>query len=163
MSQVKSTSTNGRAVVAVLIGALLAIGPAACGSKEKAATPSTPEAKILAAGAKELKDVKVTAGDVVSIEWTVRENLTEGLTKDTLRLEATDALEAVQKSGVPYTAVHLTPKYTLVDQLGNESLDTVMRGSWPAEVVSDINWDGFNFKNVTEIVPDVWVHPAFVY
>ena len=102
-------------------------------------------------------------GGVVFVEWAIDENLTEGLTKDTARLEATDILEAVQGSSFTYRRVALSGTFTLVDQLGNESEDEVVRGNFSRQLINKINFENFDFKNVFEIADSAYIHPAFQY
>lgn len=102
-------------------------------------------------------------GGRVSIEWAIDENLTEGLTKDTARSEGVDILEAVKESGFDYRIVEINGTYPLVDQLGNETEERVIRAQYSRKLINQINFENFDFKNVYELDDSTYVHPAFRY
>ena len=103
------------------------------------------------------------AGGDISITWAIDESLTEGLTKDEARIEATDILEAFVKSKIKYTSVQLIGTYELVDKLGNTKESNVVIGNYARELVDSINFDNFSFKNVFNIDTTAYIHPAFQY
>jgi hypothetical protein len=107
-----------------------------------------------------------TLGERVLVTWAIDENLTEGLTKDTARIEATDILDAIHDVRPNMSGVFLEGTYPLVDKLGNSEETTVVRASYDTQTVMGINYGGgFNFKNVFErgVASSATVHPAFVY
>lgn len=99
----------------------------------------------------------------VSIRWAINDNLTEGLIKDGARIDAVEILQALHDTGIAYATVTLEGTFPLVDQLGNSSEERVVLVTYPAELVDQINFEGFDFKNAFEITDDVFVHPAFQY
>ena len=103
------------------------------------------------------------AGADIAIGWAINENLTQGLTKDDARVEATKILEALAKSKINYTTVLITGTFLLVDQMGNEAETNVVIGTYTKELVDKINFENFNPKNVFEIDPTAYIHPAFIY
>jgi hypothetical protein len=109
-----------------------------------------------------VSEARVFAGRV-SVVWAINDNLSEGLVKDTARLEATEILEAIQGSGITYDEVSIEGTFSLVDQLGNESEEVVVRGTWERSLIDQINFENFAFKNVFEIAGEAYVHPAFQY
>jgi hypothetical protein len=102
-------------------------------------------------------------GGEVHIKWTIDENLTEGLTKDTLRLEATEILEAVSKSSFRFRTVLLEGTFPLVDKFGNESEEIVVRAVFTRNVVERINYENIAFKSILDLAGSSSVHPAFQY
>ena len=103
------------------------------------------------------------AGGDISITWAIDESLTEGLTKDEARIEATDILKAIVKSKIKYTSVQLIGTYELVDKLGNTKESNVVIVNYTKELVDSINFKNFSFKNVFNIDTTAYIHPAFQY
>lgn len=101
--------------------------------------------------------------DQITIRWAINDNLSEGFVKDTARLEATEILEAIAGLDVDYDVALLEGTFPLVDQLGNESEELVVSGSWDSSLIDQINFENFNFKSVFDIAEDVFIHPAFQY
>lgn len=121
-------------------------------------------AKELGSGRKGVPRLsEVALGDDLSISWAIGESLTEGLTKDKARREATQILETVRKQGVTYRTISLVGSYQLVDRLDNSSEDTVVRATYGKATVDRINFSGFDFKNVFDIAATAIIHPAFRY
>lgn len=111
-----------------------------------------------------ISDVTIGPEGFVLVTWAINEALTEGLTKDNARREATNILQAIREGDVPYTEVTLEGTYALVDQLGNASEERVVLARYPADIVNRINFDNFDFKNVFEVAEgQAFVHPAFRY
>lgn len=103
------------------------------------------------------------ASGVIVVSWAIDESLTEGLTKDQAREEATSILEAVRDSGVSYEVLRLTGSYPLVDRLGNSEERDVATVEYPRSTVDAINFGGFDFKDAFEVGSTRYVHPAFEY
>lgn len=99
----------------------------------------------------------------VTVVWAINDNLSEGLVKDTARLESTEILEAIQDSGIAYDVVSIEGTFSLVNQLGNESEEVVVSGTWEKSLVDQINFENFDFKNIFELGDEAYVHPAFQY
>lgn len=102
--------------------------------------------------------------EVINIEFAVKENLTNKLTKASARLDIRNVLEAVQKSqksGVKVRFMNVEGTYPLADNLGHSKEERVVRASYRGDVVSKINFDNFLHKNVYKIADDVDFHPAF--
>lgn len=102
-------------------------------------------------------------GAAVWVTWAINQNITEGLTKDTARRDATEVLEAIRKAGISYSVIVLTGTFELVDQLGNSEESTVVRAEYLRSTVDQINFEGFNFKNAFEIAETAVIHPSFQY
>ncbi|MDZ7733974.1 MAG: hypothetical protein U5R31_13700 [Acidimicrobiia bacterium] len=102
------------------------------------------------------------SGSIV-VTWAIDENLTEGLTKDTARREGRDILKAIRDSDAEYEIVTLEGTFSLVDQLGNAEEERVVFARYPRDLIEDINFENFDFKNTFEIVDGAFIHPAFVY
>jgi hypothetical protein len=106
-----------------------------------------------------------TPGERVILTWAINENLTEGLTKDTARLEAIKILQAIDKLGVDYSGAVLEGTYPLVDKLGNAAEETVVRASYDRATIDRINFENFLFKHVfdPDVASSAAIHPAFQY
>ena len=99
--------------------------------------------------------------EVLDVKFAINDNVTEKLTKASAKLDITDVLKAVQNSGVKVQFMNVEGTFALVDNLGNESEETVVRTSYQGNVVQKINFKNFLHKNVYEIADDVDIHPAF--
>jgi len=116
---------------------------------------------------KRLPGFTANEGEYIVLTWRINENLTEGLTKDSARLDAVNILKAIK--GVPehdrYQGVSLKGTYSLVDQYGNSSEDTVVRATYDRRTLEKINFElgGVDFKQIFEIADSGSVHPAFQY
>lgn len=100
----------------------------------------------------------------VLVTWAIDEGLTEGLTKDQARRQATDIIKVVRESEVEFALVTLEGTYSLVDQFGNASEERVVLARYTVDTVNRINFDNFQYKNIFEIAEDgAFVHPAFRY
>ncbi len=98
----------------------------------------------------------------ITVRWASDENLTEGLTRNTLRFDAVDILRIVRSEATwDYSQVHLVATYSLVDKLGNAEEEEVVRATYSREIIDTINFENFSFENVFEVADDAWVHPAF--
>jgi hypothetical protein len=87
--------------------------------------------------------------------------LTEGLTKDGAGLDVVDILHAVADTGVPVKVVNVEGTFPLIDQLGNESEEVVVRAQYKGKVVRAINFDNFLTDDVYDVAAGVLIHPAF--
>lgn len=110
-----------------------------------------------------ISELQIPPGGQIYIEWAIDDNLTEGLVKDTARLEATEILEVMQATDLEYKSVVLGGTFLLVDKLGNESEDRVVLAKFRRSLIERINFDNFIFKNVFELDDSSFVHPAFQY
>jgi len=116
---------------------------------------------------KRLPQFGATEGEYIVLTWRINENLTEGLTKDSARLDGVNILKAIRN--VPehdrYKGVAIKGTYSLVDQYGNASEDTVVRATYERRTLERINFEpgGVNFKQIFEIADSGSVHPAFQY
>lgn len=102
----------------------------------------------------------------VVVTWAINENLTEGLIKDSARLEATDILKAIRAAKVgDYSGATLEGTYSLVDKLGNASEERVVLAMYSKGVIDAIDFDNFYFKDVFDpgVADSVQIHPAFQY
>jgi hypothetical protein len=102
-------------------------------------------------------------GNEVLVSWAIDENLTEGLTKDSARVEAVDILKAISDWGASYRSIRIEGTYPLVDEFGNATEETVVEAVYRRRTVQQINFGGFDFKNAFEIADFAQVHPAFQY
>lgn len=139
-----------------------------------APVPRTPEQTLRAAILKEIGDLNREGPKWLSVKaigeprtpiqvtFACNENLTEGLTKDSLRIDATDILKVIQdKADWRYNQVIIVGTYLLVDKLGNSEEEQVVRANNARAPVDQINFEGFSFKDVFDVADDAFVHPAF--
>lgn len=95
------------------------------------------------------------------VTWAIDDNLTEGLLKEGVEVDIADILQAVQESGVKVKDLNLQGTFSMVDQLGNASEDTVVRATYKGSTISAINFDNFLTDNVFEIAEAATLHPEF--
>jgi len=97
----------------------------------------------------------------IFIEWTINDNLTEGLIKSGAQIDIADILEAIDESGFEYGSVFVEGTFSMVDQYGDASEMVVISARYTRTTVERINWENFLWDNVYAIADEVWVHPAF--
>lgn len=89
------------------------------------------------------------------------ENLTTNLTRDGILMDSKDLFEEIFKHKEISEAV-LMWNLTLVDQYGNESVDTVLKVGLDRATADKINWKNFSYKNFENVAPQYFVHPALL-
>jgi hypothetical protein len=89
------------------------------------------------------------------------ENLTTNLTRDGILMDSKDLFEEIFKHKEISEAV-LMWNLTLVDQYGNESVDTVLKVGLDRATADKINWENFSYKNFENVAPQYFVHPALL-
>lgn len=97
---------------------------------------------------------------ILTVQFAINDNFSEGMIKDGAKMDVTDILEAVQKSDLKVKAVSIDATFSMVDDLGNASEDTVVRATYPASLVDRVNFENFYFEDVYDITDDIFVHPA---
>ncbi|UAL29528.1 hypothetical protein K8W59_17525 [Nocardioides rotundus] len=97
---------------------------------------------------------------VLSVQFAINDNLSEGMIKDGAKMAVTDILEAVQESDLKIKDVNIDATFSMVDDLGNASEDTVVRATYPSNLVDRINFENFDFEDVYDITDNIFVHPA---
>jgi transposase len=114
-----------------------------------------------------LPEFSAPRGEYIVLKWAINENLTEGLTKDSARLDATKILKAIKEVeaqiGNHYTGAFLKGTYLLVDKYGNESEEVVVRAGYDKATINRINFENVYFKDIFELADRGSVHPAFQY
>jgi len=89
------------------------------------------------------------------------ENLTTNLTRDGILMDSKDLFEEIFKHKEISEAV-LMWNLTLVDQYGNESVDTVLKVGLDRATADKINWKNFSYKNFENVATQYFVHPALL-
>ena len=119
-------------------------------------------------GEERLKQIKVYTYDYannyqnVDIEYMADENLTTGMTKTGMWMDAMEVLEELPTVlNTQVMKITLNPQFKLVDQYGQESIEKVMTIRVTRETWEKINWDNFITDNIPTISETYWEHPAF--
>ena len=89
------------------------------------------------------------------------ENLTTNMTRDGILMDSKDLFQEMFKHKEISEAV-LMWNFTLVDQYGNESVDTILKIGLDRATADKINWKNFHYKNFENIAPQYFVHPALL-
>ena len=89
------------------------------------------------------------------------ENLTTNMTRDGILMDSKDLFQELFKHKEISETV-LMWNLTLVDQYGNESVDTVLKVGLDRATADKINWKNFHYKNFENIAPQYFVHPALL-
>ncbi|KQC46316.1 hypothetical protein AP057_08415 [Geobacillus sp. Sah69] len=89
------------------------------------------------------------------------ENLTTNMTRDGILMDSKDLFQEMFKHKEISEAV-LMWNLTLVDQYGNESVDTVLKVGLDRATADKINWKNFSYKNFENVAPQYFVHPALL-
>lgn len=105
------------------------------------------------------------SGGRVVIEMNGDENLSSGLTKSANRRLVLKAIKGLQKSAVTFDSAVIAVYYPLVDNLGNTSVDQVLKYSFSAARVVAINTDNVDTHGMDVGFADIAtiVHPAFAW
>ena len=88
------------------------------------------------------------------VQWAINDNLTAGMIAGSARLDIRNMLEVIAESQEPYTSVLLRGTFSLVDQLGNASEDTVVEATFTKSVIDRINFENFLTDNVYAIAEE---------
>ena len=107
--------------------------------------------------------IDAQTGGPITVKWAIDENITNGLTKDTARIEAKDLLKAIRDSGFDYSHVTLIGTFPLQDVYGNAQEETVVTAGYDEATVNRINFDNIDSKNMFTIADSESVVPAFQY
>lgn len=100
-------------------------------------------------------------GDIINIHFTINDNLTEQMIKGGARQEVKEMLKAINAAGLEYYLINIEGSFSLVDQFGNSSEQTVIWATYPKETVDQINWANFRSDNIYAIASTAKQHPAF--
>jgi hypothetical protein len=100
-------------------------------------------------------------GGVTQVQWSIQDNLTEGLIKSGARKDALDIIEAAK--GVPgLKSLELVGTFPLQNDLGESSEREVVMATYSASIVRRIQRDTVNRKSVFDLADvDSFVHPSF--
>jgi hypothetical protein len=108
-----------------------------------------------------IQSVELAEDGVITIWWTINDNLTEGMIKTSAKIDAKDLLQAIDESGVNYTSIILQGSFPLVDAFGATEERYVVKATYSKVTVDKIVWSNFNHRNVYVIADEVTIHPAF--
>jgi hypothetical protein len=98
---------------------------------------------------------------VVSVRFSIDDNLTAGLIKSSAKSDIKAILKAVQDAGFPYSEINVIGTLDMQDKFGNSQEDEVVRATYLHSTVNKINWAGFLTDNIYAIADSVWLHRAF--
>jgi hypothetical protein len=98
---------------------------------------------------------------VVSVRFSIDDNLTAGLIKGSAKSDIKAILKAVQDAGFPYSEINVVGTLDMQDKFGNSQEDEVVRATYLHSTVNKINWSGFLTDNIYAIADNIWLHRAF--
>ena len=102
-------------------------------------------------------------GERLFVQWAIiNDNLTSGMIVRSARLDIRNMLEVIADSQEPYTSVLFRGTFSLVDQLGNASEDTVVEATFTKSVIDRINFENFLTDNVYAIAEETNIHREFM-
>lgn len=158
----------GITAIFVLLGALQ--------NEDEPANDKTPQGRLSAAVRKETGKTNLKGyGDRIQlVEWSSAEttiqllgdeNLSTGLTKSSNRRLVLEAITGYQKSGLSSETIVIEVFYPLVDNLGNESLNRVLRYGFSQERISVIRPENVDPKQMDSNFADLFtsIHPTFLW
>jgi hypothetical protein len=97
----------------------------------------------------------------IEIIFTIDDNLTDGMIRDSAKIDVVEILKAVQSSGYDYAKVTAYGTFPLMDKFGNSEESVVIKASYTCNTINRINWQNFLYDNVYGIADSVWLHPTF--
>ena len=95
------------------------------------------------------------------VQWTVNDNLTQGMRAGSARLDIVHMLEALAGSSESYTSVFFRGTFAMVGRLGNASESNVVEAVYTRNVIDQINFANFLTDNVYAIAESSDIHPEF--
>jgi hypothetical protein len=112
-----------------------------------------------------LPEFSAHKGEYIVLQWAINENLTEGLTKDSARLDAVRILKAIKSVAEHdrYPGVAMKGSYSMQDKYGNVKEMVVIRATYNKATLERMNLDNIDFKTIFDIADIGSVHPAFQY
>jgi hypothetical protein len=102
-------------------------------------------------------------GDIVTAKFKIRENLTEGLTKDGARIDTMSILKYAQAEYPNLAEVTVYGSADMTDKYGNSKDEQVVTLVYTRATLDKIHWGGMDFKDIWNIADSRMVHPAFQY
>jgi len=104
-------------------------------------------------------------GHTIILRWAIDDNLTEGLVKSGARLEVVKILKAIRShpdwTTKKYPGVTMSGTFTLVNDLGEESEDVVIRAHYDRATINRMNFDNIDFHRILNVADPVFIHPTF--
>ena len=104
-------------------------------------------------------------GHTIILRWAIDDNLTEGLVKSGARLEVVKILKAIRAhpdwTTKKYPGVTMSGTFTLVNDLGEESEDVVIRAHYDRATINRMNFDNIDFHRILNVADPVFIHPTF--
>ncbi len=100
-------------------------------------------------------------GAIITIRWTINDNLTDDLIVYGAQKDASNILRLVDESEIRFQRVVLRGTFPLVDVYGNVEEVEVVRLFFEPSAYEQINWDNFLFENIYRVAYDVKTHPIF--
>lgn len=107
-------------------------------------------------GDESLTTVEFTA-DIINVKWAMSDSASM---VDSAEIDITNALRAIDETGIDYYLVNFEGTFSLTDANGNTSEQTVVWATYPKETVNTINWDDFLWRNVLDSASTHKLHPA---
>ena len=98
---------------------------------------------------------------IVTITFTIDDNLTKGLRKYGAKHDFVKILKAVRSSEYDYSRIIIFGTFTLVDKYGNSEESVVVRAYYTPDIMNKINWPNFLNEDVYKIADWHAAHPEF--
>lgn len=108
-----------------------------------------------------ISTIEAKEGGQIYIQWTINDNLTEGLIKAGAKLDLVKILQAIHDAGLSYNRIITEGSFSLVDTLGNAKEVIVVHSEYPRELIDKINWQNFRMDNVYVVGENVKLHRLF--
>ena len=131
-------------------------------AQEEANKPVDEKAKAIAVdvlGKENVKEVKLANDKDLFLTLTAKDNLTANMVRKGMLMYSSEILEKTAKLD-GYESVNFIWQLPLVDHYGNEEVNDVMTFWLDTETLGKINWENFDFDNLTDISTDYYEHPA---
>jgi hypothetical protein len=100
---------------------------------------------------------------MIYLEMNGDDNLTEGTIKSSNRRLVLDAIRAIQNSKVAFDTAVIAVRFPLVDNLGNTTMDLVLKYGFSAGRLNQINTANIDTHNMDVDFADIStiIHPSF--
>jgi hypothetical protein len=107
-----------------------------------------------------IQSLRVTRDGWVHITWAINDNLSVNLVAASAKLDITEVAEALCNAGY-CDGLTMHGTFSMQDQYGNVTEDTVVHVVLRPETLEKINWENFVHTNIYNIADIADVHPQF--
>ena len=108
-----------------------------------------------------ITNANIVSGTVISITWTINDNLTDAIVAEGAKFDIYSMLAALSETETELQLVNLIGTYPQLDEAGNLVETTVVNVTYSPEIITQTDWATFNYEAIYTIATILEIHPAF--